>query len=87
MKIISWACCGGLAALALGLTLEHFEIKGLSYGSGYVHLRWLDSLFYALHSKDNVIMMVGTCHFLLGALFGGAAGLLASTGPSESDRS
>lgn len=64
------AAITGVAIASLGLALEFFKVEGFHYGSGYCHLQFLNSYFYALHSTSAVVQSVAFLNFLVGAIPG-----------------
>ena len=56
----------GLALGVIGLVLEHFGIEGFCNRTGYVHLRFFDKMFYAMHSETEVLKSVFVINALLG---------------------
>jgi hypothetical protein len=69
-KLLILAGSWGLLFLVTGAILDHFQVKGFCYESGYRHLHKLDTFFYALGSPSSVCATVGVCNFCLGATIG-----------------
>ncbi|WP_038161025.1 hypothetical protein [Verrucomicrobium sp. BvORR106] len=70
MNPLLTASITGFLTMTLGLGLELFKVQGFHYGSGYSHLQFLGSYFYALHSPSAVMGSVTVLNFLIGAIPG-----------------
>lgn len=69
MKLLIIGFIGGLVFTISGLVLEYLGVNGMCNRTGYWHLKMFDSLFYALHSETNVIIVAAFCNFVIGLAF------------------
>jgi hypothetical protein len=77
MKLAFSAITGGVSILFIGLVLEFLDVTGMCNRTGYWHLQKLDSLFYALHSESNVIIVAAACNFFIGLVLGLITGTIS----------
>jgi len=75
----------GLGLALFGLVLEKLKVAGFCYTSGYVHLNFLSTLFYAMGDPPTALTIVFICNFLIGAFIALVVELIRHSQRESSD--